>query len=339
MIYGRELEGYPYNLKAIATRCIIKGQRILFGHMLKGISDHAPMRLDYIGRQASNDAIRNLLEDSEPRLIARFGSGEMEAILRGLDVTAPEGMVTKFLKMCCGKSGPYWWENSIRAGLVWIAGYFPEKDSDLEKFAFRAAEDSRQIDLLGSWLAGEKRMAKRYFPEAKAVYLDDLEPFWCERPWTTALKGKRVLLVNPFADTARKQYARRSELFANPEVLPDYELIPYESVQSCVGNKTPYKTWFEALDKMTEDISHIDFDVAIIGAGAYGMSIGAFVKRELKRKALHLGGMTQLLYGIKGKRWDDRPKYVKELYNDAWVRPSDAERPKNYLQHECGAYW
>ena len=99
------------------------------------------------------------------------------------------------------------------------------------------------------------------------------------------------------------------------------------------------QTWFDALNRMTDDISKLDFDIAIIGAGAYGMSIGAYVKRELGKKALHLGGITQLLFGIKGRRWDARPKYTNGLYNDAWSRPLDAERPQNFMQIESGGYW
>ena len=68
-------------------------------------------------------------------------------------------------------------------------------------------------------------------------------------------------------------------------------------------------------------------------------SIGAYVKRELGKKALHLGGITQLLFGIKGRRWDARPKYTNGLYNDAWSRPLDAERPQNFMQIESGGYW
>ena len=338
MIYGRELPGYPYDLKAKMTRCIVAGQRILFGRLLSRFSDHAMLPLDRTGADA-NDAIYNLLMDDHPCLIARFGSGEMETILRGIDVRTPGNPLTKFARMCVGKSGPFWWDNSIRAGIVWIAGYFPETNPDLEKFVDRALEDSRQIDLLGCWLAGEKRLKKTYFPNVVAVPLNDLEPFWYARPWTKALEGKKVLVVHPSVDTIRMQYEKRKQLFKNLDVLPDFKLFTYRSVQSAIGLKTPYATWLDALKHMTDDIAKLDFDVAIIGAGAYGMSIGAFVKRELGKKVLHLGGITQLLFGIKGRRWDVWEKYSKGLYNDAWVRPLDAERPRNFMQTEKGGYW
>ncbi len=337
MIYGRELPGYPYNFKAKFTRCIVWGQRQFFGKLFASFSDHAPLNIAFRG-QVANDAIRSILERDAPCLVARFGSGEMETILRGLDVQSSSCLPCKFLQMCLGKSGPFWWDNSIRAGIVWIAGYFPETDEALNRFANRAVEDSRQIDILGSWLAGEKRLSKMYFPNVTAVPLNDLTPFWFKHPWMSALRGRKVLVVHPFVDTIRQQYAKRRDLFADSEALPDFELITYRSVQSAIGLKTPYATWFDALDKMCEDISKIAFDVAIIGAGAYGMSIGAFIKRDLKRQAIHLGGLSQMVFGVRGRRWDACPEFSC-YYNEAWSRPLDHERPENFMQTEKGGYW
>ena len=35
------------------------------------------------------------------------------------------------------------------------------------------------------------------------------------------MRGKRVLVVHPFDATIKSQYARRKELFANGDILPD----------------------------------------------------------------------------------------------------------------------
>lgn len=338
MIYGRELPGYPYNLKAKLTRCIVYGQRFLFGKLLRRFSDHAPLPLDYTG-QAANDAVRGLLESGKPCLIARFGSGEMEATLRGLDVQSPGGFLRKVARMCVGKSGPFWWDNSIRAGIVWNAGYFPETNDALNLFANRVVEDARELDILASWLAGEKRLMRKYFPKVRAIFLDDLLPFWFEHPWTGALKGKKVLVVHPFSDTILAQYEKRHLLFADPELLPDFELKTYRTVSSFVGNNVPYRTWFDALQKMCRDISEFDFDIALVGCGSYGMSIGAYIKRELMRKAVHLGGVAQLIFGIKGKRWDNIHKFGKELYNGYWTRPLDSDKIERTNTIEGGCYW
>jgi hypothetical protein len=338
MIYGRELPGYPYDLKAKLTRCIVAGQRKLFGSVLRRFSDHAPLPYSFTGAEA-NRAIRSLLLAEAPCMVARFGSGEMETTLRALDVTAPGNVLAKFGRMCAGRSGPFWWDNSIRAGIVWIAGFFPEDNASLEHFGRQVTQDCRQIDLLAGWLPGEKRLSKAYFPAVKAFPLIDLEPWWSAEPWSAALEGKTVLVVHPFSDTIRAQYAKRAMLFKNPSVLPEFELKTYRTVQSLAGLRPPFPTWFDALKRMCDDIAGIDFDIALIGAGAYGMSIAAFIKRDLKRKAVHMGGATQLLFGIKGHRWNREPRYVSELYNKEWIPPFDSERPEKARTVEGGSYW
>ena len=63
----------------------------------------------------------------------------------------------------------------------------------------------------------------------------------------------------------------------------------------------------------------------------------------LGKKAVHLGGSLQLLFGIKGKRWED-PNYNKnynysELMNEYWIRPDERFKPQNAAQVEGGCYW
>ena len=329
--------GYPWNFKAYVTRGIIWSQRQLFSRLLNGVNDHRPIPPDYVG-QESNDRITELLPSGRPCLIARFGCVELDAIMRGYDIDRKESRFVKFFKMFTGSCGPFWWDNSIRANMLRTTGVFPADDETFMKFSKRALEDSRQLDILGSWSARELEAKKKFFPDCKAVKLEDLDPFLFAHPWTMALAGKKVLVVHPFCTTIQAQYAKRTELFEDPETLPKFELITYKPVTSFLGLETPYKDWFEALETMCEDISNIEFDVALIGCGAYGMSIGAFIKREMKKQAVHLGGITQFLFGIKGTRWDGNTFYNR-FYNDAWVRPGDAERPDNFKRHEGGAYW
>ena len=339
MIYGRELPGYPYNLKARLTRCLVAVRRKVFGTTLKRISSHAQLPVCAKG-QAANDLIRGLLEVDQPCLITRFGGGEMEALLRGIDVQSTDCLVRKIFKMITGEGGPFWWDNSIRAGLCWNAGFFPPTDEALNKYARRFCEDIPQIDLIGTTYPGEKYLALRFAPHMKAVPLEDLEPFWRKKPWTLALEGKRILVVHPFEDTIRAQYAKRELLFPQaPDLLPEFELTTYRAISSFAGNKVPFTTWFDALDKMCDDISNIDFDIALIGCGAYGMHIGAFIKRTMRRKAFHLCGATQLLFGIRGRRWDKIPKYSESLYNGHWVRPFASDTVPAVKTIEGGCYW
>ena len=89
-----------------------------------------------------------------------------------------------------------------------------------------------------------------------------------------------------------------------------------------------------------QEAMKIDFDVAIIGCGAYGFPLAAKLKLAGKQ-AIHLAGATQLLFGIKGKRWEENGAfaYVQKFFNDAWVYPSDEDKPKEAAKVENGCYW
>jgi hypothetical protein len=88
---------------------------------------------------------------------------------------------------------------------------------------------------------------------------------------------------------------------------------------------------------MKSEIDKIDFDIAIIGCGAYGFPLAAHVKR-IGKKAIHLGGPTQMLFGIKGKRWIENPNF-NEIINEHFVFPNDSERIPNANKVEGACYW
>jgi hypothetical protein len=289
--------------------------------------------------QSVSDLISTLILGSEGCMITRFGSVEADALLRFLEMRSGASRFQQILSYIQGEIGPFWWDPSIRHQLRNNAGFFPvDQDCFLDRFAEIYRSCCSQIDILGIWACSPhcSRLSPLY-QQAVTVPLHDLEPYHQTNPWTRALEHRRVLVIHPFVKTIEKQYLKREKLFANRSLLPEFELILIPAVQSIAGSRTKYSTWFEALAKMSEQIEQIDFDVAIIGAGAYGMPLAAFIK-SLGKKAIHLGGATQILFGIKGARWDQRPEY-SQLYNEFWVRPDSSEIPTDYQLVENGCYW
>ena len=51
---------------------------------------------------------------------------------------------------------------------------------------------------------------------------------------------------------------------------------------------------------MCEDIKQIGFDIAMIGAGAYGLPLGSYIKK-LRRKLYTLEVLPKFILGLKGK--------------------------------------
>ena len=98
-----------------------------------------------------------------------------------------------------------------------------------------------------------------------------------------------------------------------------------------------FLTWFDALDYMKSEVDKVEFHIAIVGAGAYGLPLSAYIK-SLGKQVIQMAGSTQLLFGIKGNRWDGHP-IISQLYNEHWVRTSIIETPPQAERVEGGSYW
>jgi hypothetical protein len=302
---------------------------------LSQIIDPAP-EVDFQGKQA-NDRIRELLGEGRPAMVSRMGGTEIPAVVTYLDMQDRSSFLKKSSEFIKGTRNAFWWTPKVKSDICNFSGFFPATEEMLTRYSQETLRDIKEIDLLGSWLLLERRLKEHFPPDMVRVPLQDLQPFRFENPWSEMLAGKKVLVIHPFEESVKTQYAKRKLLFKNPKVLPDFELKTLKSVQSLVGNRVDFSDWFAALNWMCEQTSKIDFDVAIVGAGAYGLPLAAHVKR-MGRQAIHLGGVTQLLFGIRGKRWDDRPEF-QSLYNEHWLRPQEHEKPANFRSLEAGAYW
>ena len=87
---------------------------------------------------------------------------------------------------------------------------------------------------------------------------------------------------------------------------------------------------------MYEEAMKIDFDIALLGCGQTGMILAERFRQQGKQ-AIYLGGALQLLFGLKGKRWDNMEKH-SALYNEHWIYPIE-EMPKGAERIEGGCYW
>lgn len=294
----------------------------------------------------ASDMIYNLLVQDKPCMIARFGSTELSALVNYLGVNAPKHSIIKYIK---GEQPEWWWNKNIMNQMQQWSGFFPPTPENMQRFGEMMMKDIKELDLLGCWVQSETWFAKE-LNQAQKVHLRLLEPFWSNNPWTRYLKGKRVIVVHPFAEDIISQYNRhRTQLFANPDILPEFaSLRVINAIQSLGGENNGFKDWFEALDWMKNEIDKEEYDICLIGCGAYGFPLAAHVKRQGK-KAIHLGGALQLLFGIKGKRWENPTYGVKEwgipygsyctLMNEYWIRPGESGRPQNANQVEGGCYW
>ena len=275
--------------------------------------------------EEGNRLVKQGIISGEPFAAARFGGTELRALWRSDDPFPLSARV----------------KNDMISCICDLSGFFPAEDWAIEKFAEVMRSACGQIDVYGVWFnLMEDYAIEAYANNSMLTIPSALEPWFVEHPWSAALKGKRVLVIHPFKETILRQYEKREKLFDNPEILPEFaSLRVVKAVQTIAGNSDErFRDWFEALDWMYAEAMKEDFDVAIIGCGAYGFPLAARIK-EAGKQAIHMGGATQLLFGIKGNRWDQNFPKISGLYNDAWVRPAESERPKGAEMVEGACYW
>ena len=216
------------------------------------------------------------------------------------------------------------------------AGFFPQDEFLIDQWARRETKACFDLDLLGTMnFLGEEWIYRTFCNNAKLMPASGLAS--ASEGWAWCLEGKKVLVIHPFTDTIRNQYENhRERIFPGTNALPHFDLKCVKAVQTIAGTKDErFKDWFEALDYMTEEAKKQDFDVALIGCGAYGFQLASRIKR-MGKVAIHMGGSLQTLFGIKGSRWDVQ---YSSMYNDAWVYPSDEETPDGVEKVEGGCYW
>ncbi len=230
------------------------------------------------------------------------------------------------------------------------SGFFPCDMEYAERYTDMVLEDCNDIDMQGYWhLYMEDYMHDVYQKKTMVARLAWLEPWRAYRdeevgPWSSQLKGKKVLVIHPFEKSIRMQYEKnREKIFSDKseQILPEFELKTLKAVQT-IGDARDqrFRDWFEALDWMKSECRKIDFDVAIVGCGAYGYNLSAEIKR-MGKTVIHLGGSTQVLFGIIGKRWEalGYKSVLEEFFNSYWVRPLEEEKPGSSKEIEGGCYW
>lgn len=268
-----------------------------------------------------NSNIKTLIKTNKPFMVCRIGANE-SFTLRTFEFHHTKNQDKAMEQLCT------------------CAGVFPNNRNLGKPFLKCMKQSLLQADMCGVLMCPfDEYFLNKFVPkDCKTMLLHTIDPVVYNIPWTTELKGKKVLVVHPFADTIQKQYVKRKELFPGREVLPDFKLITYKAIQTSAGQSDHrFTTWFDALRFMTEEIEKIDFDIALLACGAYGLPLAANIKK-MDRQAIHIGGGLQILFGIKGRRWDDNP-IISSMYNNAWVYPSDDETPNRANIVEGACYW
>jgi hypothetical protein len=301
----------------------IKSSPSVLGYKLfkRKPKDNKVGKIKNITLQDSIEILKNAIKSNKPFAAVRFGGTEISA-LNGYEKRRL-GLKRKYSKKVI-----YSMKNN--------GGFFPTTPEQLDNYGEYMLHILGDTTILGiTGLHMENYFFKNYTPNAIPIQNWAFDPIL--GGWSSLLEGKKVLVISPLADDIKKQYEKRELLFPkDSNILPKFDLKVIKAVQT-IGEAEDdrFENWFEALDHMKMEVLKEDFDIALVGAGAYGTPLCLFIN-SLNKQAIQTGGATQLLFGIIGKRWETR-NYVAKYINKDWIRPT--EIPKGAENVENGCYW
>ena len=257
-----------------------------------------------------------------PKLIARIGGNELD-------------FMYNYSLLGKGISKHLLNELKVTAGVFDI-----ESDETKNYLSHQYKIAMSNIDVLVSW-----RKEERYFNfnNSSVINLTDLEIFRAKFPFTRSLTGN-ILIINPFIDSIKYQVncAEKNnegtafKLFNFSKV----QFIYFKPLQTHgFSNKKEINNWSTALEYQKKQIAKLDFDVALISCGAYGLPLGNFIKSELNKNAVVVGGVLQLYFDIIGRRWENNRRVMNSLHKKSIIRPSISEKPINHTEIESSAYF
>jgi hypothetical protein len=280
--------------------------------------------------QEVSDFIIALINSGKPFLVSRFGSEELRWY-RNYKILS-KNIFVRFWNYI--STSTEHWEKKYKTidNLT-----FRPKDKTMTTFFIEKMDMAiSEIDLLGSWLEWEQSKYVKFSSKVKFAYLLDLDPFFHDKPWTLALKNKKVLIIHPMIKEIKDQYEKREDLF-DSAMLPEFQLL---TITAPFFDDPNFPDWMSIYKYYLDELVVInEFDIAIVGCGSWGMPVSAEIKKRGKQ-VIHLGGSLQLLFGIIGRRWLD-PGYEKsgypELPNEHWIAPYS--KPSWSNNYDASSYW
>lgn len=288
-----------------------------------------------LSKQDMQKSIANIIRSGEPFMLARIGNTEISILKEYL--AKKKGLLRRY---------SYFWLDY----LYHCCGFFSNDvdevvDEHVDAYSEMTLEALKNCDFQVCW--GHESLAaglnfilhqyeSKYSKRIDWDYLDSCECCFDPVLGYNALRGKKVLVISPFVNTIKEQYARKELIFQGEKQFPDCDLILYRAPETQMGQTLGFHTWFECFQSVVDDISRIDFDIAIIGAGSYGMPL-AYEIKKMKKQAISISSYLANWFGIKMKRYCTYSK-LNRNWNEHWVFPSE-DPPPNYELVEDGCYW
>lgn len=266
-----------------------------------------------ISDEEANTFIYNGLINDKPFAVGRTGFGEI-------------GMI------CCGQNEIYF---NSKVHYHWTPSYINvrkfKKTDNLIGFRNLTIDAMGNMDAMGTY--ADMFMSDAVLemvPNIKNIKIFDIGVISAHNnisiKWTQGLSGKKILIVSPFFREIQTQYKKRNLLWKDGRIPEcDIEYDPSLWISE-LG-------FFKAFEVLSERVLSRDFDIALLSCGSVGVPLASKIKQS-GRKAIVMGSAMHILFGLKGKRWDN-----SNIYNEYWIRPSDDTKPAYADRLDGSTYW
>lgn len=222
-----------------------------------------------------------------------------------------------------------------------IAGMYPFSEKTVINFSENLLDKLQFLDLIPRWNKVipdfEDFIFKQYCNKAHITKLEHLEPYFFTPPWTDFLRDKKVLVFSPFKESIDLNF-KKLNLIWNNKITNNFNLKVIKYPFSLpISNNNEFKESNDVYLKYADILNKEDFDVGIFGTG-YTSLLFTLQAKMLGKSGIHLGGSTQILFGVKGRRWKEIDKF-HSFFNEHWTEPLNNEKPEKHSIVEGGCYW
>jgi hypothetical protein len=143
-------------------------------------------------------------------------------------------------------------------------------------------------------------------------------------------EDKRILIISPLSKSLQYQFKRKDRIIKG-YTFPNFELLTYntnltwqhpEDTKEKLGLKT--NNWHEECERIFSDVVKLNFDIAFLSCGSYGLPLGYFIKHEMHKKSVYIGGALNMLFAIYGERYS-ASNFVKYYNPECLLDPFENE--------------
>lgn len=293
----------------------------------------------------SNDVlfeyISKKIQEQQPFIIPRVAGIENQFAIYAMLLKVP------FYKEQYTRFNTFFETNKNR--LKTNAGIKVSSEESIQKYSKMYLDAFNNCELYASWapfdgvyqsIAESHDILNHVFKPKKTVYSEvfDIYHYIYGRPWTFALKNKRILIVSNFEESIKEKIHVRKNIYGI-DLFPNCEISTIRPPQTQGAEYSKeFDIELKQFTQKLDDIKHT-YDIALVSCGGYGNLVCSHMYNSGK-SAIYVGGVLQMYWGILGTRWfNDRPDVIRLFLNTYWTRPKESEKPLNHQHIESSCYW